>query len=303
MRYSLTIVYTTSRKQPHLSWFYSSLLRKINPGEHIAVSVIDYYADADSWMAVDDGVNFLPYEDQITVQRWRCKPTIWQGKYQLPKEPYWAKSAYLNTGICRCKTDWLCFVDDRSYLDSHFLQSIREAMDAEYAVCGSYEKRAGMKIEDGEIVESGTLLGVDTRTPGCYLFDSWYGGSGALPLEWCLAVNGFNESLCDGLGSEDSVFGVTLRNSGYPIRYDSKMRLIEDRTPGELDGALKRSDHGISPNDASHKIVEMMRDKTTSQNNFDIRNMRDRVLSGEPFPPPTDSPIHWFTGTPITDFR
>jgi hypothetical protein len=122
-----------------------------------------------------------------------------------------------------------------------------------------------------------------------------------LPLEWCLAVNGFSEDLCDGLGSEDSMFGCTLHNAGFPIRYDPRMMIIEDRTPGEIDGALKRADKGVSPLDKSHAIVRALSTAKTSGNSFDIRNLRDRVLSGEPFPPPSASHFDWFDGQPISE--
>src|SRR5206468_12812079 len=107
----------------------------------------------------------------------------------------------------------------------------------------------------------------------------WYGGSCALPLEWCLQVNGFPEDMCDGLGSEDSMFGRTLLHSGLPMKYDSRMRIIEDRTPSQIGGALKRADKNphLGQKAKSWDIVRAFRGKTTSQNSFDIRDMRARI--------------------------
>lgn len=296
MRYSLTVAFITSRVSSGLGWFLDSLAA-ITPRElPMSVIVIDAKSYGTSKM------DFHAFRNHsVTGMISSPKPTIWQGPSRITRENWWAKSNALNTAICLCQTDWIAFVDDRCVLSDHWLTSIEEAMERETGVVGSYEKRANMKVENGIIVDEGELLGADTRTPGVYQTDGWYGGSGALPLEWCLAVNGLCEDVCDGLGSEDSMFGVTLRNSGFPFFYDSRMRIIEDRTPGQIDGALRRSDWGVSPNDASHKIVEILRDKTTSQNSFDIRNLRDRVLSGEPFPPPSASHIHWFSGEPIAE--
>lgn len=289
---SLTVAYITSRKESKIEWFFDSLFGMASG--RIAIKII----------VVDSDVNRTPLHPDMlnsgAVKSVNPKPTIWQGPHRITREDWWAKSNALNTAICLCRTEWIAFVDDRSVLAPGWLDCIEEAMRGQYAVCGYYEKRANMRVENGDIVDAGTLLGADTRTPGTYPFDSWYGGHGALPLDWCLRVQGFPE-VADSLGSEDSLFGILLRNFGFPVYYDSRMRLIEDRTPGEIGGALRRSDWGESPRDASHELVEMFRDKTTSQNEFDIRNMRDRVLNGEPFPPPTSSPIHWFSGEPIAE--
>lgn len=302
MRYSLSIVYTTARKEPKIEWAFDSLARQLYDNEQLEIIVVDTYAD-DEKRQHDIRMKFVKAFvawSEANLEIAVPKPNIWQGESRITSCDWWAKSNAANTGICLSHSQWVCFLDDRSVLAPTWLQSIREAQDVGYAVCGSYEKRANMRVENGEIIDHGTLLGADTRTSGLYPFDSWYGGSGALPLEWCLAVNGFAE-LTDSLGSEDSMFGLTLRNSGYRVKYDSRMRIIEDRTPGEIDGALKRADKGVSPNDKSHAIVAMFKHATTSQNPFDIRNMRDRVLLGEPFPPPTGSHVDFFDGQPISE--
>src|SRR5437773_1114186 len=135
----LTIVYVTSRTKPQLEWFYESLIRQLD-GHKITVWVIDSNLDcAFQWNAGDAGVNFLPYENNLTVQKARPKPTIWQGLHRLTKEDWWAKSNALNTGICYCKTEWIAFVDDRSILMPGWLDAIQRAIDGNYAVCGTYQ--------------------------------------------------------------------------------------------------------------------------------------------------------------------
>lgn len=308
MRYPLTIVYTTARREPRTEWFFDSLARQVKPGEQIDTIVVDSFLDQERGEEMcrlfDANENLRP----LNFWRTRPKPTVWQGERRLTREDWWAKSNANNCGIILCETPWIAFVDDRSVLGPGWLQAIREAQDKEYAVCGSYEKHSNLQVKDGVVTGSSELLGADTRSPGCYPFDSFYGGSGALPLEWCLAVQGFSENICDGLGSEDSMFGVTLRNSGFPIRYDSSMRIIEDRTPGQLDGALKRADKNshLGQQAKSWTIVRAFKGQTTSQNSFDIRNLRDRVLlNGESLSdiPPSGSDRDWYDNQKISDME
>lgn len=310
---SIAFSYVTSRVDCRIEWWFQSLAKQIVlPSQ---VIVIDHYAGSPTRRLYVEHEFRKAFSGPLLTEQAKGnlfydffvhavpKPTIWQGDYRITAEDWWAKSNALNTAICLCRQEWLCVCDDRSLLMPNYFNSVVAAMRSNVAVCGNYEKRMNMKVVDGVISDPGITLGSDNRTQHSqpYHVRDWYGGSGALPLEWCLAVNGFSEDLCDGLGSEDSMFGVTLRNSGYPIMYDPRMLIIEDRTPGEIDGALKRADKGVSPNDKSHKIVEIMRDKTTSQNSFDIRHLRNRVLAGEPFPPPSASYTDWFDGQPIKD--
>ncbi len=209
----------------------------------------------------------------------------------------------MNTAIILCETDWIAFVDDRCVLAPEWLQCVKDAMEGNYAVVGSYEKRANMKVENGVITDIGEDLGQDTRTQHGKPVPTrdWYGGSCALPLEWCLQVNGFSEDICDSLGLEDAMFGVTLCNNGLPIKFDSRMRIIEDRTQGEIEGALKRSDKGVSPADKSHAIVTQFMRATNSMNSFDIRYIREQVMAGRGFPMPTASHQDWYDGQNISE--
>ncbi len=189
-----------------------------------------------------------------------------------------------------------------------WLNCVKDAMAGEYAVCGSYEKRSGLQVENGVITDMGAELGVDTRPQAGEPIPTtdWYGGSCALPLEWCLNLNGYSEDLCDGLGSEDSMFGRTLVNAGYPIKYDSRMRIIEDRNPYEIDGALKRADKNMYREERKAKswaIVKAFYQKTSSQNSFDIRHHRNRVQHGESIDAlmPSASHLDWYDNQPISE--
>ena len=150
------------------------------------------------------------------------KPTIWQGEHRITKVDWWAKCNSMNTGICLCDTEWIAFVDDRSVLSHGWLQCVQDSMIHNYAVCGSYEKHSNMKVENGEVVDPGELLGQDIRRDFGYPVKTtdWYGGSCALPLEWCLRVNGYPEKYCDGLGFGHRFWNFTQEQSfGYAVRF------------------------------------------------------------------------------------
>ena len=295
---SLTIAYITSRKKPKIEWFYQSLVRQLDKDDDVRIIVVDSNVSEPWWMFRKD---FL--ESLVTPP----KPTIWQGKHKITKEDWWAKSNALNTGIILCETEWIAFVDDRCVLAPEWLQCVKDAMEGGYAVVGSYEKWANMKVENGKIIDMGEFLGKDDREQFGYPVDGkdWYGGSSAIPLEWCLAVNGFPEDLCDGLGSEDSMFGKVLRYANLPFKYDSRMKIIEDRTPTEIDGALKRADKNTDKGfeAKSWQIVKAFWHKTTSGNSYDIRQHRARVQAGEDLQSimPSASHYDWYDNQPISE--
>ncbi len=299
---SLTIVYVTARLEPKVEWFLESLHRE-TAGDYSnrKVLIVNSYSATEKWHGTTEyGLSFTSVKP---------KPTIWQGEHKITKDEWWAKSNALNTGITLCDTEWIAFVDDRSVLMPGWLQCVQDSMIHEYAVCGSYEKRANMRVTNGEISNHGELLGEDVRRKfgRPVITADWYGGSGALPLEWCLQVNGFAEKYCDGLGFEDIQFGITLRNNGFDMRYDSRMMIVEDRTQGEIDGALKRgSKPSPDPNDIykakDYQILAFMKDSKVSGNSYDLRELRQRVLKGEPFPPPSVLDHYdWYDGEFVGD--
>ncbi len=306
---SLTIVYVTARHEPKVEWFFDSLSLQCQ-SDNIRVIVVDtFYNQNGRGKYVGSAFGRATISDKNKLKHVEPKPTIWQGEHRITKEDFWAKSNALNTGIALCDTEWIAFLDDRSVLMPGWLQCVQDSMIHTYAVCGSYEKRAHMRVTNGEISNHGELLGTDIRTQRGFphLTSDWYGGSGALPLEWCLRVNGFAEKYCDGLGFEDIQFGITLRNNGFDMRYDSRMRIVEDRTQGEIDGALKRgSKPSPDPNNIylakDYQILEFMKDSKVSGNSYDLSELRNKVLKGEPFPPPCVLDHYdWFDGQWVGD--
>lgn len=296
MKNSLTICYITARKEPHLPWFFYSLLRQTEPDDDVRVIVVDFFAETRKEQFVAPGLRIVP-----------CKPNVWQGAHRLTSADYWAVSAYRNTGACLCETEWLAVCDDRCVLAPTYLQAIRDAMEGEYAVAGAYEKRYNMTVERGEIISQGMLDGRDPRATGNLAprpirGGGLYGCTSAMPLEWILEINGWDES-CDSLGLEDSVFGEMLQENGRPIYYDERMMIVEDRTPGESDSATKRTDKGISPRDKSHGILDRTRGKRRATHDVDLRAIRDGLKRGEPFPIPTGPTHDWWDGQPLSEFK
>jgi hypothetical protein len=299
---TLTIAFITSRNDPKWEWFFDSLSPQLT--DPIDLFVIDLFQSERKWPENNTITKPTVYIDPKRfntqfVNRFLHvppKPSVWQGEHRLTSCDWWAKSNAMNTAICLCETDYIAFVDDRCILTPTWLSAIKRAMENTYAVCGAYEKRANMKVENGVIVEEGEFLG-GGRGEGFGRTHDWYGGSYGVPLEWCLQVNGWSEDVCDGLGSEDSMFGMTLRNSGLPMYYDSDLKIIEDRTPTEIDGALKRADKNshLGQKAKSWDIVRIFKDKTDSQNSYCIRNMRDRILlNNEEFPLPSANDRDWY---------
>jgi hypothetical protein len=299
----LTICYYTSRDNPLIDWFFDSLRHQETLEDDIDIVVVDVFAEdqarRNSFNAAAKGRGFkhvLP------------KPNVWQGKHRLTKENWWAISNARNTGVCYAKDGWISWVDDRSVLLPSWLPALRQAMKTGYCVAGAYEKRKDMAVEDGIIKDMGELTGADPRTgyvdgpvlaPGSW----WFGGTSALPVEAVLSVNGVDET-CDSLGLEDNLFGMMLTNSGYCVKYDTRMKLVEDRTPGPSQGSsvFKRADKGISPNDKSHALLYKLKDLKKAIHDFDLRDVRNRILSGGDFPIPTTPTHDWYDGQPLSEF-
>lgn len=298
---SLTIAFITSRAEPKFEWFVDSLSRQVRSEKLELIVVSSYLQHTENPLYFSACMQDFP-ATTITVP----KPSIWQGQHRITKQDWWAKSNALNTAICLCRTEWIAFVDDRCVLGNKWIEAVKRAMDGNYAVCGAYEKRINMSVNNGKIVHTGTVIGKDPRLgrKSYHLTASydWFGCTNALPLEWALKVNGYPEDYCDGMRYEDTTFGRLLANNKFPIHYDQEMMVIEDRTPGLIGPDIRGEDWGKSPMDASHKLVELFDAAKDSKNSFNLRAMRDSVQAGNPFPLPTAAHTHWFTGKPIMEF-
>jgi Glycosyl transferase family 2 len=300
---SLTICMATARHQPHLDWFLDSLDSQINHDDEIHVIIVSSDFVPSSRVHDENLKSFSLVEP---------KPNVWQGTNRITKDNWWAKSSALNTAICLCKTDWICFLDDRCVLSTTWLQSVRKAMTGNYIMAGAYEKRTGMRVEKGIIKYEGMVTGKDRResiSAGRVRLcggDWLYGCCLAIPLEWALQVNGLPER-CDSVGFEDVIFGLILQNNKFPMRYDPRAKLIEDRSPDQIGGPMKRTSKKRFRRDDQNKAnttLQWANSSMRSDNDFEIRELRDRVLRGEPFPPVDANREYrdWFDGQLVREF-
>jgi len=300
---------TTSRPEPEIRWVFDSLIRQSKPDE-IGFLIISLFSNGNNPNILNPDV----------IMRWADpKPNIWQGEHRLTKENWWAVSNARNTAICLCKTDWILFLDDRCVLMPGFMDSVREAMAGGYIMAGSYEKRQHMTVENGVIKHGGIVQAVDSRETyvnslrpviqstfpcgGEWLF----GCCLLLPLEWALQVNGYPER-CNALSFEDVIFGLILQNNKFPMKFDPRAKMIEDRTPEKLGTPMRRESKERHPNDTSdkaHTSLKWVRTAMRSDNDYDIRELRAKIQAGEPFPEVDKSKKYfdWFDGQDVSTFQ
>lgn len=293
---TLSVVYITSREFPRWDWFIDSLRAQMLPGDPVKIIVVDLYAENRARRE-----HLRQTANGLNVWHTTPMPNVWQGKHRITKCDWWAIATAKNTGLCLAGTEWVAFCDDRSCLGDKWLVAVKEAMKGNYAVAGAYQKVHNLVVENG-LVKTFTDIddGHDTyragyghperalKCPGWLMF----GCTQALPVEWALKVNGFDET-CNSVGLEDTMFGHMLANNGYPICYDRRMLLWEDRTPGQLGSAPKRRDKGVSPADKSHAVQSMLCGLKRAMHPRNIREIRSRILNGGKWPVPTE---------PTTDF-
>jgi hypothetical protein len=128
-----------------------------------------------------------------------------------------------------------------------------------------------------------------------------YGCTFALPLEWALKVNGFEEG-CDGLSAEDYTFGQMLGNAGYRCDFVPDMIVHQDR-PTSVANTFKRTDKGVSPKDKSHDALHRFGVRSHTEFTSDLRELRRVLAAGGTFPIPDPNYDHrdWYDGQLIRE--
>lgn len=282
-----------------------SLISQMLPDDDIEVIVCDFHRP--------DATKTL-YR-RIPVALVAPKPCAWSGKHRITNSDWWSKASHINTAPCYVTKPWVLMLDDRSVLAPGFMSAVREAIAGDYVMAGTYQKRIGMDVAGGVITNSGTITGEDTRmahvkeikAPNPFpCGGEWlYGCALLVPLGLILQTNGSPETLCCGLGFEDVAWGLILQNAGAKMMFDSRAMLIEDRSPDWIGEPMKRSSkekHKNDTSDKAHTVLKIIRTAKRSENPFgDLRELRDKIQSGHPFPvinlPQTD----WFDGSKIED--
>ncbi len=326
----LTIAYMTSRKNPRIQWFFDSLAAQLHAPDEVTVIVVDFWAQPlddclEEWTTTHVAVRRASLKDLWPgpLVHTPPKPTVWQGAYRLTSRDYFAASNARNTAIALCPTDWLACVDDLSVLLPGWLDAVRAAQAAGYIALGSYRKVKNIRIEDGQVVSFEPFPpGVDSRlkdpnvlaheraygvnhpvpVPGSWMF----GCSFAAPVEALLKINGFDED-ADSMSGEDYIAGIMLERAGYTFRYCRQMSTLEDEDAHYEEKPFLRI---IKPypgeKDASHALLNMVLHggRNRAPNYFgegDLAGLRQRIITGEPFPVTQVPDRDWRDGQPLRE--
>lgn len=315
----LTIAYLTSRKQPMIEWFFDSLHRETEGNyDGIKIVVVDFWANDRGTDFASKATHFVPGLVHVTP-----KPSVWQGKHRLTKADYFAAANARNTALCHAPDGWIAFVDDLSVLMPGWLASVREAMAGNYIVCGAYRKVNKLAVSNGFVLgfednpsghDGRWWKGSNTTAVDCSQWPEWsYGASLCAPVESFLTIGGWPE-ICDSNGGEDSCTGFMLANNRWRpatgFFYDRRMLTYESE---ELHAQLPRflredpckGDPDAKPrDDMSHAMLRVLKNRTAHPGFFGdegIRGLRQRILSGEPFPIVGIPEHRWFDHAKLSD--
>lgn len=305
----LTIAYLTFRENPRFEWFASSLKREFRdtPGTDSSLTQV----------VVIDGRYPRKLEADFPFDHRSPKPTVWQGTHRLTRRDYFCAANTRNTALAIARHGHVVFVDDLSVLAPGWLKAHLHAAANGYVLCGTTHKRKKIEVSsEGEILRSEELVhGTDSRMR--YLVDDslfrcgggWlYGGTFSVPLEHALRVNGQDE-ICDSIGGEDYDFGQRLERAGSEIYITRTCGTIEDEDAHHTQETMIRLDKPwpdlVDGPYSSNRLLNRLRRESdrvwTLGNSFVLREMRDRVLSGEPFPIPVEPTTHWVDGQPLSE--
>lgn len=298
----ISIGYITSRLVCNLDWFVDSLARQLGPKDWVEIFVVDRWTTGRTPMR--------PVTRNVWVAFVEPKPTVFSGEHRVTREDWWSKSNSINTFLCCANHDYVVMVDDRAVIGPDWLQAVRRAADEKYVMCGAYQKRWGMTVEGGIIKHGGIIKGEDARADGrtglIPCGGEWFfGACTGASLEHWLKINGAPER-CDGMSFEDVISGMLMQNNGFPMYYDARALMIQDRTPDAIGTSIRRSSKERHPHDTADKAHTMLREvragQMQSHNNFDLRYLRDHIMAGGKFPLPDPEQKDWFDNQPIKEF-
>lgn len=294
----LTIAFITGRAEPHLDWLLESLKPQISSKDKITVLVIDMWGRSPEQLGVQANAGRRAPSVRVSLP----KPTPWQGEHRITSCDWWAKSSAINTALVLCETDYIAFVDDRCRLGSKWLETVRRGEYRRRSVlAGTYDK-----VTRGVVTSDSRRASAPEGQRNCG--GGWlYGCTFALPLEWALEANGAEEG-CDGLGTEDYIFGFQLENNGHQIDFVPNMAVTQERdeisVPGAPSIALQLRDKGISPHDKSNAALARFRGRKRTEFTPDLRALRARRAAGDlSWPLPDLALRDWYDGQLVREMK
>lgn len=309
----ITICYMTNRLQPLLEWFLDSWNNQCG-GKYDGTKlvIVDFHAENEKRKEWDYLFRrILDGGGQVTHTT--PKPTVWQGKYRLTKQDYFAASNARNTALCLAPDGHIVYVDDLSVAMPGWWDAVLEASKKHDTItCGAYAKMRQMIVEYGKLVSYVDYpQGQDFRVRDCKVKDgaspcppAWnFGCSLCGPVEAYLSINGWPEA-CDGLSYEDCITGIALANRGWKFEFNPKMMTVESDEHHSLNRPFMRWDKGVSPNDKSHAMLRTWSRASFFDNYFGeegIRGLRKRVLAGDQFPIVGIPEHDWYDGMPLRE--
>ena len=285
----MTLACATIRADPRIDWTIESIRRQEAPGDQVEILVVDAEGRAPEDLGCVAGGAIA----SVTVTR--PKPTPWQGSGRVTRRDWWACASARNTAIALCRTDYIAFVDDRCRLGDDWMAALRDGeRTREAAIAGSYQ-RAGDGIAPDHRRD---LHPAGLRDCG----GGWlYGCTFALPLEWCLEINGFEEG-CDGMSGEDCIFGLMLANAGHRIDFDPRLLIRQDRSTG-TEHNLVRAPKGVPTTGKSMAAIARFGRLARTEFTPDLRALRDLIAAGGEFPAVDPDGDHrdWHDGRRLQD--
>ena len=281
----ITIGFITARDEPQLHWLIGGLAEQAKKSDEFELIVVDALGRPAA------AIGYVPIRAITKIVETRPKPTIWQGPHRITEHDFFANANARNTALALCTTDYICFVDDRCRIDRKWLDEVRRGeKKRESVLCGPCDKHE----DSGHVLDHRRQISPRGKK-GCS--GGWcFGANHALPLEWALDVNGFEEG-CDPVGLEDCTFGHMLENAGRRIDFVAEMSLQQDRKGFSHPFGFPRHDKGQSPNDKSHALQKRFYGRTRTEFTPDLRAMRQQISQGQPFPLPNINHRDWYDDT------
>jgi hypothetical protein len=315
----LTVAYVTFRRQPRFEWFVASFMREMREAAsrtgvapYVQIIVVDgrLWCDGDARRA-----ELITLAGGLSFEHVPPKPTPWQGPYRQTSKDYFAAASTRNTALALARGRHVAFVDDLSLLLPGWLKAHQHAAAHGYVLAGTTCKYHSVEVypDGGYKLGPATKVGQDSRIPllkggdlqkcgGGWLF----GGTFSVPLDYALRVNGQDEAH-DSIGGEDYDFGIRLERAGCTINITRECGTIEDEM-GHAETPMIRLDKPWAGPDGPYSsnllLNRLQREKDrawTSGNHFNLRELRDSVLAGRPFPQPEPNQRHWVDSQPLSE--